>query len=64
MKEKEMLNEKEIAELGYVTLEKGEIIQQGDRVGQIENWSRNWYLVGPALVGEKVQPEYWIKRKK
>jgi hypothetical protein len=46
----------------YRTLENGEIVQKGDLVGQLENWERNWYPVGPALVGKICTAEYWIKR--
>jgi hypothetical protein len=55
------MNTQDINE-NYRTLENGEIVQKGDLVGQIENWERNWYPVGPALVGNPCTPEYWIKR--
>ena len=47
----------------YTTLNDGEIVQEGDLVGQIVGWEREWYPVGPGLIGQPCEPTYWIKRK-
>jgi hypothetical protein len=57
MKDQENMN-------NYRTLNTGEIVQQGDLVGQIVGWERVWYPVGEGLVGTACEPAYWIKRKK
>lgn len=57
MKDKENMD-------NWITLQDGEIVLEGDMVGQLVNFDRVWYPVGPALIGRPCSPEYWIKRKK
>lgn len=56
MKDKENLN-------NYRTLNTGEIVREGDLVGQIVGWERVWYPVAPATIGQPCPNTHWVKRK-